>query len=65
MIQDFLRNIPGSLLSSDLYELWMGAMDGPIEGEESQLEAIQRYSDKQTMPSITLKITAVIAVQAT
>ncbi|XP_012695942.1 rho GTPase-activating protein 20 isoform X2 [Clupea harengus] len=42
VLKDFLRNIPGSLLSSDLYELWMGAMDGPIEGEESQLEAIQR-----------------------
>ncbi|KAL2087562.1 hypothetical protein ACEWY4_016390 [Coilia grayii] len=42
VLKDFLRNIPGSLLSSDLYELWMGAMDGPTEGEESQLEAIQR-----------------------
>ncbi|XP_076159876.1 rho GTPase-activating protein 20 isoform X1 [Alosa pseudoharengus] len=42
VLKDFLRNIPGSLLSFDLYELWMGAMDGPTEGEESQLDAIRR-----------------------
>ncbi|XP_028820920.1 rho GTPase-activating protein 20-like isoform X2 [Denticeps clupeoides] len=41
VLKDFLRNIPGSLLSSDLYGQWMGAMDGPAEEEHCQLEAVQ------------------------
>ncbi|MEQ2188575.1 hypothetical protein GOODEAATRI_016512, partial [Goodea atripinnis] len=39
-IQDFLRNIPGSILSVDLYEQWMDVMEG--EGEEARLPAVQR-----------------------
>lgn len=36
-IQDFLRNIPGSLLCSDLYEQWMDVME-EAESEEAEEE---------------------------
>ncbi|MED6263947.1 hypothetical protein CHARACLAT_009790 [Characodon lateralis] len=40
VLKDFLRNIPGSILSVDLYEQWMDVMEG--EGEEARLPAVQR-----------------------
>ncbi|KAL6100377.1 arhgap20 [Pungitius sinensis] len=40
VLKDFLRNIPGSLLSADLYEQWMEAMGGE-EGDE-RTRAVQR-----------------------
>ncbi|MEQ2208255.1 hypothetical protein XENOCAPTIV_009002 [Xenoophorus captivus] len=40
VLKDFLRNIPGSILSVDLYEQWMDVMEG--EGEETRLPAVQR-----------------------
>lgn len=39
-MQDFLRNIPGSLLCVDLYEQWMEAME--TEAAEEKLQSIQR-----------------------
>lgn len=39
-LQDFLRNIPGSLLSGDLYDQWMDSMEQ--EGGDQKMEAIQR-----------------------
>ncbi|KAG7467253.1 hypothetical protein MATL_G00151450 [Megalops atlanticus] len=42
VFKDFLRNIPGSLLSQDLYEHWVGVMDQAGEGEEDRVQAIQR-----------------------
>lgn len=38
--QDFLRNVPGSVLSVDLYEQWMEVMDG--EAAEERMQAVQR-----------------------
>ncbi|XP_074550283.1 rho GTPase-activating protein 20-like isoform X2 [Halichoeres trimaculatus] len=40
VLKDFLRNIPGSILSSDLYEQWMDAMEG--EGGEERMQTVQR-----------------------
>lgn len=40
LIQDFLRNIPGSLLCVDLYDQWMDVMEGD-EGEE-RTQAVNR-----------------------
>lgn len=39
-VQDFLRNIPGSLLCVDLYDQWMEAMEP--EGGEEKMQSIQR-----------------------
>lgn len=40
LVQDFLRNIPGSLLCVDLYERWMDVMGA--EGGEEKMQSIQR-----------------------
>lgn len=40
VLKDFLRNIPGSLLSVDLYDQWMDVMEG--EGGEEKMQAVQR-----------------------
>ncbi|XP_024142832.1 rho GTPase-activating protein 20 [Oryzias melastigma] len=40
VLKDFLRNIPGSLLSGDLYDQWMDSMEQ--EGGDQKMEAIQR-----------------------
>ncbi|CAN9497657.1 unnamed protein product [Ophioblennius macclurei] len=40
VLKDFLRNIPGSILSVDLYHQWMEVMEG--EAEEERLSAVQR-----------------------
>ncbi|KAM6955945.1 LOW QUALITY PROTEIN: rho GTPase-activating protein 20 [Lycodopsis pacificus] len=40
VLKDFLRNIPGSLLSADVYEQWMEVMEG--EGGDERTHAVQR-----------------------
>ncbi|XP_036966418.1 rho GTPase-activating protein 20 [Acanthopagrus latus] len=40
VLKDFLRNVPGSVLSVDLYEQWMEVMDG--EAAEERMQAVQR-----------------------
>ncbi|XP_068593138.1 rho GTPase-activating protein 20-like [Cebidichthys violaceus] len=40
VLKDFLRSIPGSLLSADLYEQWMEVMEG--EGGDERTRAVQR-----------------------
>uniref|UniRef100_A0A8C9VCE7 Rho GTPase-activating protein 20 n=1 Tax=Scleropages formosus TaxID=113540 RepID=A0A8C9VCE7_SCLFO len=41
VFKEFLRNIPGSLLSQDLYDQWVGVLE-QSEGEEEQVQAVQR-----------------------
>lgn len=41
LIQDFLRNIPDSVLSSDMHGLWMEAVD--TENRAHKIEAIKRF----------------------
>uniref|UniRef100_UPI0037E855B9 rho GTPase-activating protein 20 n=1 Tax=Semicossyphus pulcher TaxID=241346 RepID=UPI0037E855B9 len=40
VLKDFLRNIPGSILCSDLYERWMDVMEG--EGGEERTQTVIR-----------------------
>ncbi|XP_034550478.1 rho GTPase-activating protein 20-like isoform X2 [Notolabrus celidotus] len=40
VLKDFLRNIPGSILSSDLYEQWMDVMEG--DGGDERTQAVLR-----------------------
>ncbi|KAG9349322.1 hypothetical protein JZ751_027765 [Albula glossodonta] len=42
VFKDFLRHIPGSLLSQDLYEQWVGVMEQAGESEEDKVQAVQR-----------------------
>lgn len=48
-LQDFLRNIPGSLLCMDLYDQWMDAMEN--EAGEEKIQSIQRWE-----PSLTFDL---------
>ncbi|XP_030636693.1 rho GTPase-activating protein 20-like [Chanos chanos] len=61
VFKDFLRNIPGSLLSSELYEQWMNAMDWNSEAKENQLDAIQRLVGRLP-PENALLLKHVLAV---
>ncbi|XP_016519806.1 rho GTPase-activating protein 20-like isoform X1 [Poecilia formosa] len=47
VLKDFLRNIPGSILSVDLYDQWMDVMEG--DGGEERLPGVQRLL--QLLPS--------------
>ncbi|XP_072253564.1 rho GTPase-activating protein 20 [Leuresthes tenuis] len=40
VLKDFLRNIPGSILSVDLFDQWMDVMEG--EAGEERIPAVQR-----------------------
>ncbi|KAM8857581.1 rho GTPase-activating protein 20 isoform 2-T2 [Synchiropus picturatus] len=40
VLKDFLRNIPGSLLCSDLYDQWMNVME--VDGVEDRTQAVLR-----------------------
>ena len=40
ILQDFLRSIPRKLLSSDLFEEWMGALE--MQDEEDRIEALKQ-----------------------
>ncbi|XP_035267600.1 rho GTPase-activating protein 20 isoform X2 [Anguilla anguilla] len=42
VFKDFLRHIPGSLLSQDLYEQWVEVMEQAGEEEEERVQAVQR-----------------------
>ncbi|KAJ8352614.1 hypothetical protein SKAU_G00240900 [Synaphobranchus kaupii] len=42
VFKDFLRHIPGSLLSQDLYEQWVEVMEQAGEEEEARVQAVQR-----------------------
>ncbi|XP_076838535.1 rho GTPase-activating protein 20-like [Brachyhypopomus gauderio] len=42
VFKDFLRSIPGNLLMSDLYDLWMATMDLSDDTDDNQLKAIQK-----------------------
>ncbi|OCT57906.1 rho GTPase-activating protein 20 [Xenopus laevis] len=44
VITDFLRNIPDSILSSDMYGLWMEATD--IEQHKSKIDTIKRLLEQ-------------------
>ncbi|XP_028671320.2 rho GTPase-activating protein 20 isoform X1 [Erpetoichthys calabaricus] len=44
IITDFLRNIPGSILSAELYEKWMETIE--IEDQNEKLEAMKRLVEQ-------------------
>nr|XP_044631266.1 rho GTPase-activating protein 20-like [Equus asinus] len=44
VLKDFLRNIPGSVFTSDLYAKWVSITDG--ENEEEKIAATQRLLDE-------------------
>ncbi|XP_006868523.1 PREDICTED: T-cell activation Rho GTPase-activating protein [Chrysochloris asiatica] len=52
VLKDFLRSIPLKLLSSDLFEEWMGALDR--QHEEDRIEALKQVADKLPRPNLTL-----------
>ncbi|XP_064166571.1 rho GTPase-activating protein 20-like isoform X1 [Anguilla rostrata] len=46
VFKDFLRNIPGSLLSQDLYEQWLGVMEHAGECDKDKVQAVQRLAER-------------------
>ncbi|RXM93037.1 Rho GTPase-activating protein 20 [Acipenser ruthenus] len=52
VITDFLRNIPGSILSAALYHKWMEAMER--NNSEEKLEAIKRLVERLPEANVTL-----------
>ncbi|KAM9804605.1 rho GTPase-activating protein 20 [Neosynchiropus ocellatus] len=52
VLKDFLRNIPGSLLCSDLYEQWMSVME--VDGGEDMTQAVHRLL--RLLPSENLQL---------
>ncbi|XP_014795037.1 PREDICTED: T-cell activation Rho GTPase-activating protein-like [Calidris pugnax] len=50
--QDFLRNIPSKLLSADLYEKWMQALEKPSKQEK--IEELKEVADKLPRPNLVL-----------
>ncbi|XP_043928662.1 rho GTPase-activating protein 20 [Protopterus annectens] len=52
VLKDFLRNIPGSILSSELFDKWIAAMD--YESHEEKLQEIQRLTELLPKPNILL-----------
>ncbi|NWW51271.1 TAGAP protein, partial [Pedionomus torquatus] len=51
-LQDFLRNIPSKLLSADLYENWMQALEKPSKQEK--IEELKEVADKLPRPNLLL-----------
>ncbi|XP_045400624.1 T-cell activation Rho GTPase-activating protein isoform X2 [Lemur catta] len=49
---DFLRSIPLKLLSSDLFEEWMGALE--TQDEEERIEALKQVANKLPRPNLLL-----------
>ncbi|XP_009473416.1 PREDICTED: T-cell activation Rho GTPase-activating protein-like, partial [Nipponia nippon] len=49
---DFLRNIPSKLLSADLYEKWMQALEKPSKQE--QIEELKEVAEKLPRPNLVL-----------
>ncbi|EHH18805.1 hypothetical protein EGK_15472 [Macaca mulatta] len=52
VFKDFLRSIPRKLLSSDLFEEWMGTLE--MQDEEDRIEALKQVADKLPRPNLLL-----------
>uniref|UniRef100_A0A8B9U0F0 T-cell activation Rho GTPase-activating protein n=1 Tax=Anas zonorhyncha TaxID=75864 RepID=A0A8B9U0F0_9AVES len=52
VLKDFLRNIPSKLLSTDLYEKWMLALEKP--SKEEKIEELREVADKLPRPNLVL-----------
>ncbi|NXF06173.1 TAGAP protein, partial [Smithornis capensis] len=52
VLKDFLRNIPSKLLSADLYEKWMQALEKPSKREK--IEELKEVADKLPKPNLVL-----------
>uniref|UniRef100_G1PLA8 T-cell activation Rho GTPase-activating protein n=1 Tax=Myotis lucifugus TaxID=59463 RepID=G1PLA8_MYOLU len=52
VFKDFLRSIPRKLLSCDLFEDWMGALERPTE--EDRIEALKQVAEKLPRPNLLL-----------
>ncbi|XP_074674978.1 T-cell activation Rho GTPase-activating protein isoform X1 [Strix aluco] len=52
VLKDFLRNIPSKLLSADLYEKWMQAVEKPSKQEK--IEELKEVADKLPRPNLVL-----------
>ncbi|XP_008048141.1 T-cell activation Rho GTPase-activating protein [Carlito syrichta] len=52
VFKDFLRSIPLKLLSSDLFEEWMGALG--TQDEEDRIEALKQVADQLPQPNLRL-----------
>ncbi|NXL95012.1 TAGAP protein, partial [Alectura lathami] len=52
VLKDFLRNIPSKLLSDDLYEKWMLALEKPSKQEK--IEELKEVADKLPRPNLVL-----------
>ncbi|NXJ67137.1 TAGAP protein, partial [Rostratula benghalensis] len=52
VLKDFLRNIPSKLLSADLYEKWMQALEKPSKQEK--IEELKEVADKLPRPNLLL-----------
>ncbi|XP_042545696.1 T-cell activation Rho GTPase-activating protein isoform X1 [Dipodomys spectabilis] len=52
VFKDFLRGIPGKLLSCDLFEDWMGALEQ--QEEEDRIEALKQVADRLPWPNLLL-----------
>ncbi|RMC12885.1 hypothetical protein DUI87_10410 [Hirundo rustica rustica] len=52
VLKDFLRNIPSKLLSADLYEKWMQALEKPTKQEK--IEELKGVADKLPRPNLVL-----------
>ncbi|NWI73769.1 TAGAP protein, partial [Dryoscopus gambensis] len=52
VLKDFLRNIPSKLLSADLYERWMQALEKP--NKQEKIEELKEVADKLPRPNLVL-----------
>ncbi|XP_003792449.1 T-cell activation Rho GTPase-activating protein [Otolemur garnettii] len=52
VFKDFLRSIPLKLLSTDLFEEWMGALE--TQDEEERIEALKQVAEKLPRPNLLL-----------
>ncbi|NXG58324.1 TAGAP protein, partial [Hemiprocne comata] len=52
VLKDFLRNIPSKLLSTDLYEKWMKALEKP--SKQDKIEELKEVADKLPRPNLAL-----------
>ncbi|NWW76988.1 TAGAP protein, partial [Climacteris rufus] len=52
VLKDFLRNIPSKLLSTDLYQKWMQALEKPSKQEK--IEELKEVADKLPRPNLVL-----------
>ncbi|XP_054678474.1 T-cell activation Rho GTPase-activating protein isoform X2 [Grus americana] len=52
VLKDFLRNIPSKLLSADLFEKWMQALEKPSKQEK--IEELKEVADNLPRPNLVL-----------